>query len=164
MSDTSTREIQTTTVQPRVNPPSRPRRAVHRALVRLHVALFRASSGRIGDQMMGMDALLLTTIGRRTGVRKTSVLLYVWDQGRFVVCAADGGEIGYPAWYLNLQAVPRGTVELGPETLRVTAETLPGGPERDRCWQLLVAGTANHARYQSMATGLLPVVVLTPVD
>jgi deazaflavin-dependent oxidoreductase (nitroreductase family) len=149
---------------PRTGPPSALGRAVNRAFVRSNVALFRASSGRLGGRLGGMDVLLLSTLGRRTGATRTSALLYVWDQGRFVVCAAYGGHIVHPAWYLNLLAVPRGTVELGVETLRVRAETLPAGPERDRLWQLLVAGAGNFARFQAMTTRVLPVVVLTPMD
>ena len=149
---------------PKTRPPSPLGRAVNRAFVRGNVALFRASSGRLGGRLAGMDVLLLSTLGRRTGAVRTSALMYVWDQGRFVVCAAYGGHIVHPAWYLNLLAVPRGTVELGVETLRVRADTLQAGPERDRLWQLMVDGAGNFARFQAMTTRLLPVVVLTPVD
>lgn len=150
--------------KPKTKPPSRLNRTVNRAFVKLNVALFRASSGRVAGRMMGMDILLLTTIGRRTGIPTTNALMYLWDQGRFVVCAAYGGEIVHPSWYLNLLAVPEATVELGPETLRVTATTLPAGPERERLWDLMVHEVANYARYQTMTTRELPIIVLTPVD
>ena len=149
---------------PKNKPPSRINRTVNRAFVRANVAVFRGSKGRVGGRFMGMDLLLLTTIGRKTGAERTNSLNYFWDRGRFVVCAAYGGEIVHPAWYLNLQAVPRATVELGPETLEVVAHTEPAGPERERLWQELVSRAGNYARFQTMTSRLLPIVVLTPVD
>ena len=53
-------------------------RLLFRALVKLHVALYRASGGRLGGRVgNGVPVLLLTTTGRRTGKRRTTPLLFV---------------------------------------------------------------------------------------
>jgi deazaflavin-dependent oxidoreductase (nitroreductase family) len=150
--------------RPRAKPPSRLSRRLNQAFVRANVFLYRRSRGRIGGRFMGMDVLLLTTIGRKTGVSRTNAVTYLWDSGRFVVCAAYGGATVHPAWYLNLEAVPRARVDIGMERLDVTAEVLPPGPERDRLWNRLAEATPMYGRYQTMTPRLFPVVVLTPVD
>ena len=50
------------------------------------------------------------------------------------------------------------------EQLKVTAEVLPDGPERDRLWGRLAQATSMYGRYQTMTSRLFPVVLLTPVD
>jgi deazaflavin-dependent oxidoreductase (nitroreductase family) len=150
--------------RPKRKPPSELNKRINRAFVRANVYLYRRSRGRITGRFMGMDVLLITTIGRKTGISRTNAVTYLWDSGRFVVCAAYGGEIVHPAWYLNLMAVPRATVDIGMEQLEVTAEVLPDGPERDRLWGRLAQATPMYGRYQTMTSRLFPIVLLTPVD
>ncbi len=93
-------------------------RVLARAFLWLHVMLYRLTNGRIGGRFLGgTSILLLTTIGRRTGKRRTRPLVYVRDGERLVLCASNGGSPRHPAWYLNLQRCLR-------------AEDEPGDPAR----------------------------------
>ena len=71
---------------------------VARAVLWLHVTLYRLTNGRIGGRFIaGSPILLLTTTGRRTGKRRTRPLAYVRDGERYVLCASNGGSPPIPA-------------------------------------------------------------------
>ncbi len=67
-----------------------------------HVPLYRLLKGRF----VGRNILILTTIGRRTGRRRSTPLYYVSDEDGYVVIASNGGEDRYPGWWYNIQANP----------------------------------------------------------
>jgi deazaflavin-dependent oxidoreductase (nitroreductase family) len=150
--------------KPKTKPPSRANIAANKVIVRGNVWIYRKTRGRVLGKFGRMDALLLTTRGRKTGKRRTNPVTYLYDRGRFVVCGAYGGEIVHPAWYGNLRAVPKVTAEIGLETVPCTAHVEPPGPERDRLWQALCDASPAYRLYQNRTDRLLPVVVLTPDD
>src|SRR4051794_20362359 len=82
---------------------------------------FRAHGGRVGGMFEGATLALLTTTGARTGLRRTSPVGWVPVDGRHVVVASAGGAPADPAWYHNLVADPRLTVEVGTEIYPATA-------------------------------------------
>ena len=132
------------------------------ALSRAHVALYRASRGRLGGRISrGAPVLLLTTTGRKSGKRRTTPLLYLEDGGRYVVIASVGGAPKHPAWYLNLLANPAATIEAGRRNLAVTASTA-SPEERTRLWPLAVQIYPGYDDYQAKTTREIPVVILAP--
>jgi F420H(2)-dependent quinone reductase len=67
-------------------------RLVARAVVWLHLTLYRLTNGRIGGRFIaGSPILLLTTTDRRTGKRRTRPLAYARDGERMMLCASNGG-------------------------------------------------------------------------
>ena len=74
-------------------------RAVNRAVRALGVETFR-----------GARLLHLTTVGRRSGQRRTVPLAFVRDGDDLVVAASNGGADWEPAWWSNLQADPRASL------------------------------------------------------
>jgi deazaflavin-dependent oxidoreductase (nitroreductase family) len=46
-------------------------------------------------------------MGRKTGQPRTTALVYARDGDHDVVVASYGGAPGHPAWFLNLEAIPR---------------------------------------------------------
>jgi len=84
---------------------------------------FRANQGRLTGQLAKSHVLLLTTTGAKSGLPRTTVLGYGKDGERYVVIASGNGAPTHPAWYLNLQASPKVTVEVGPEKLEMRART-----------------------------------------
>ena len=90
-------------------------RAMIRAVAPLHRRLYRASGGRLGRNWANdrMPVLLLTTTGRRTGQARTWPVGYLLDGQAYVIVASNGGLPKHPAWFLNLQATPRATIEVG---------------------------------------------------
>jgi deazaflavin-dependent oxidoreductase (nitroreductase family) len=74
---------------------------------------------RAGGDIDGMQRdrlLLLTTLGARTGHRRTTPMMFHRDGERLLVIASNAGASKHPDWYLNLVANPRVTVEVGDET------------------------------------------------
>jgi deazaflavin-dependent oxidoreductase (nitroreductase family) len=86
-------------------------RLVAKAVLWLHVSLYRLTNGRIGGRFIaGSPILLLTTTGRKTGKRRTRPLAYVRDGERYVLCASNGGSATHPGWYHNLSATGRAEI------------------------------------------------------
>lgn len=151
-------------LRPKVKPPSKANKLINRVIVRMNVYVYRKSGGKLLGRMGKLDFLLLTTQGRKSGRPRTNPVAYLYDAGRFVICAAYGGEPVNPAWFMNLRAVPRVMVEIGRERIDATAMVVDPGAERDRLWQRLVDALPVYARYQNRTSRLLPIVVITPVD
>lgn len=126
---------------------------------RLHTRLYRLTGGRIGHTAGHITNLLLTTVGRKSGVPRTVPLAYLEDAGRFVVVASNGGSDRAPAWWGNLRRHPRATVQIGAETVRVLAREATA-EERAVLWPRLKAWNPFYARYEQITTRRIPVVVL----
>ena len=84
-----------------------------------NVKLYRLSGGRLGGKFSGAPALLLDHVGRKTGRRRTTPLLYMPDGDDLIVVASRGGSDAGPAWWLNLKANPATTVQVGSERRQV---------------------------------------------
>ncbi len=112
---------------------------------------------------MGCEPVKLTTIGRKSGVeRSTMVGCFPDADGRWLVVAAAGGTAANPAWYHNAAASPgRVRIEIGGSTVAVTAEQLHGA-DRAEAWQRIVASAPQFARFQRKTDRELPVIRLTP--
>ena len=128
----------------------------------LHRGLYRLTGGRFGGALGRMPVLLLTTTGRKSGQPRTWPLGYFRDGERIVIAASANGEPAHPAWYLNLVANPRVTVQIGQEAIPMLAETAAGA-ERERLWAQLTGDFPNFAGYQQKTTRQIPVVILTRV-
>ena len=81
-----------------------------------------------GGKAAGMDGLVLTTVGAKTGQRRQTLLGTFPDgDGAWLVVASAGGATKNPAWYHNLAAHPdQAQVEVGGKTVDVTATQLAG--------------------------------------
>lgn len=124
---------------------------------------FRSNGGKVGGPFEDMSLLLLTTRGRRTGQPRTSPVAYTSDGSRYVIAASKAGADDDPLWYLNLEADPRATVEVGDRTLTVRAEVQTGA-ERDRLYAAHAERMPGFAEYEKKTTRTIPVVTLEPVD
>ena len=110
---------------------------------------------------MGFDALVLVTIGAKTGEeRRIPLGWFPGDDGSWLVVAAAAGAPKNPAWYYNLAANPdRVSVEVPGGPVAVTAEQLHGA-EREKAWSQIVAASAQFAKYQEKTDRELPVIRL----
>jgi deazaflavin-dependent oxidoreductase (nitroreductase family) len=113
-------------------------------------------------QFMGMDVLILHTVGRRSEEpRETPVAWFPdGDDARLIV--ASGGGSRHPDWFANLMAnADRAAIELpGRETVPVTPHRLDGA-DRERAWQRIAAAAPRIAKYQSKSDRQYPVIRLT---
>lgn len=133
---------------------------------RLIIEEFRAHGGRVGGMFEGAPLVLLTTLGARTGKRRTTPAAYARDGERLLVFASNAGGPAHPAWYFNLLADNRVTVEIGTEegtvhTFAARAEPLRG-EERDHQYSLQAARDPGFAAYQAGTDRTIPVIALTP--
>lgn len=124
--------------------------------------LYWATDGRLGERQLSYSILLLHTIGRKTGKRRTHALLYFRDGDNLVVCASNNGSPRPPAWYLNIQANPRVRVQHGRIQREVIAETV-GPEERERLWKILLEVRSQFADYQQTTSRVFPIVLLKPL-
>ena len=125
-------------------------------------AEFRANEGVVGGPFEGKPMLILHTTGRRSGADVETPLVYLPDDERMVVFASAGGSHQHPQWFLNLEANPAVTVEIGTETVSATA-TVVDGAERDALYARQVAAMPQFAGYQEGNPRVIPAVVLTRV-
>ncbi len=119
---------------------------------------------RIYRRLMGCDSLMLTTIGRKSGIERNVRIACFPDRvaGNWLIVAAAGGTAANPAWYRNIAAHPdRVTIEFGGRRTAVTAEQLHGA-ERTEAWRQIVAVARQFARFQEKTDRELPVIRLTP--
>ena len=131
-------------------------------VVGLHTAVYRASGGRIGHRVPGMaKMLLLDHTGARSGVRRTTPLVYAADGPNLLIIASKGGHPQHPAWYHNLVANPDTDVQVGREHRAVRAR-VAAGDERTRLWARALEAYSGFDDYQQRADRQIPVVVLEP--
>jgi len=120
---------------------------------------------RSGVEIEGMQRdriVLLTTVGRKTGQRHTTPMMFHPDNDRLLVIASNVGAARHPDWYLNLVADPRVTVEVGDESYEAMASTAEG-EERTQLWTMLKATYPFFADHETKTNRSIPVVVLTRV-
>ena len=128
---------------------------------RVHAWLYRLTGGLIGARADGLDMLLLTVAGRRTGVQRTSPLPFFRDGKSLLLVASFGGNTRHPAWYLNLVAQPGVEVQVRRDRMHAKAHTAVG-EERARLWEAITHDHPRYAVYQETTEREIPVVVLEP--
>ena len=124
---------------------------------------FRAKSGK-GIGHFGDNLLLLTTRGAKSGVVRTTPLVYHRDGDRYVIAASMGGAPKHPSWYHNLVKHRGAEIEVGTEKFKVRATPIPKGPERDRLYEAHGDTFAAFKDYPRKTTRVIPIVVLERVS
>jgi deazaflavin-dependent oxidoreductase (nitroreductase family) len=107
----------------------------------------------------GRPLLLLTTVGRSTGLARTTPMMYIRLDGRLHVVASNAGAARHPQWYRNLVAEPRVRVEIGDEAYDALAHPLEGA-ERDAAFARIAADHPFFADHQAGVERIIPVVAL----
>ena len=128
-----------------------------------HAGVYRATRGKLFGRMGKSPILLLNTVGRKSGKKRTSPLLYVMDGEDFVIIASKGGAPSHPAWYLNLKGNPEATVEIGDREVRVRAREADS-EEKARLWQKMVEMYPTYDDYQKKTEREIPLLVLHPAS
>ncbi len=124
-----------------------------------HVKRYRETDGAEGHEWRGATVLLLSTTGRRSGIERTTPLIYFRRGDDHVVVASRGGADDNPAWYLNLIAEPEVEVQVLAERFAARARTATGD-ERSELWRSVAERWPSYADYQAKTKREIPVVVL----
>lgn len=104
--------------------------------------------------------MLLNTVGRKTGQRRTSPLLYIRDGDRLVVVGSNFGQNHHPAWTSNLLAQPEASVTMAGRDIPILA-TQVTGEEKARLYKQFVELAGAYAVYQGRTDRDIRVFVLT---
>jgi deazaflavin-dependent oxidoreductase (nitroreductase family) len=137
---------------------------IARNVTSFHATLFRLSNGRIAGRLFGMPVLMLTTTGRKSGKRRTTMLTSpVVDGDRVVLVASYGGDSRHPTWFLNLRADPDVEVVMGGRTRRMRAR-VASPEEKGELWPRVVDAYRVYGQYQKRTDRDIPVVILEPVS
>jgi deazaflavin-dependent oxidoreductase (nitroreductase family) len=136
-----------------------------RRSTKIHVALYRWSGGKIGGHLPGWTEariLLVDHTGAKSGVKRTSPLMYHEDGDAVAVVASKAGQPTHPAWFHNLKAHPDTTIQIR-STVRNVRARVATDEERDRLWPKFVAFYPGYDFFQRNAKGRkIPIVILDP--
>jgi len=125
------------------------------------IAHFRKNRGVITEgPFTGIDVLLLTTTGAKSGARRTHPLVYTKDGDRYLIIASKGGAPSHPSWYHNVRAHPEVTVEVRDEKFRAKAIPIAGGAERRRLYDQHASINPGFKDYERKTTRVIPAILL----
>jgi deazaflavin-dependent oxidoreductase (nitroreductase family) len=144
-------------------PPHTLRAKLVNAGVNMNVQLYRLSGGRLGNKVKGAPVLLLDHVGRKSGVKRTTPLLYLADGDDVAIVGSRGGSDAMPAWWFNLMASPDTTVQIGRERRRVAARQATP-EEKAELWPRLCEMYPDYAVYQRRTDRDIPVAILSPAS
>jgi deazaflavin-dependent oxidoreductase (nitroreductase family) len=132
--------------------------------MRLQVSRYRRSQGPEQPRMMDFPAVVLTTVGAKSGQQRT-VPLGGFPDGHdaWLVVASAGGAARHPAWFINMARNPdKVWVEVGQRKFQARAESLRG-ERREEALRRIAAVSPRYAAYQKKTDREIPIVRLTPV-
>lgn len=114
-----------------------------------------------GGKVMGMDALVLTTVGRKSGAERTTPVAFLPDgDNAWLIAASANGAANNPAWYHNIAAHPdQVRVELAGRKVSVDAEQLHGQARAD-AWRRITNELPRFAKYEEKTDREIPVIRL----
>lgn len=124
-----------------------------------HVGLYRLTKGKLGGKMGSNQILLLSTTGRKSGQSRTTPVVFFRDKASFVVVASNGGGANNPAWYHNLVAERKATIEVKGEKIQVKASEATG-KDRERLWKMITEKADQFGQYQEKTERQIPVMML----
>jgi deazaflavin-dependent oxidoreductase (nitroreductase family) len=129
---------------------------------RVDPILIRLTGGRLSS-VTPFPALLLSHTGARTGVKRTTPIVYFTDAGRVIVIASNFGARKNPAWYHNIKANPKVTLFGRGFRGSFLAEEVVG-PERDRLFNFASGAASPYGHYQQLAAARpIAVIAFRPI-
>ncbi|HSL75388.1 MAG TPA: nitroreductase/quinone reductase family protein [Candidatus Limnocylindrales bacterium] len=132
-------------------------------VARVHRWLIERTHGRgLTGRLLGLDMIVVTTTGRRTGASRTVPLGAVRDGERWLVVGSNAGRDEAPAWALNMEADPKVTVSIGGREPAPFVARRPAGLEADRLWLLVTGRYPGYLDYQARTDRRIPLFVLEP--
>jgi deazaflavin-dependent oxidoreductase (nitroreductase family) len=131
-----------------------------------HRAILKASGGRALSSAFGMPAVRLAVTGRKSGLRRETMLTApILDDQKVVLVASKGGDDRDPEWFRNLVANPEVEVTIirTGETRHLKAR-VASAEEKAELWPTIVAAYRGYAGYQKRTDRQIPVVICEAVN
>lgn len=115
----------------------------------------RVSGGGWMRSVYGLPGMVLHTTGAKSGAARANPVLFVRDNGDFIVVGTNFGQPKHPAWTANLKANPDAEIEVGGIRLPVRA-TLVAEDRFDELYAGLVEVYPGYALYLDRRGDLPP--------
>ena len=122
---------------------------------------FRSNAGKVGGYFAGKPVLLLHHTGAKSGTVRVNPLMYRKEGDSYVVFASKGGAPMNPDWFHNVKANPVCKVEVGTESLDVTAR-IAEPEERAEIYAKQAEDFPQFGEYAQQTRRTIPVIVLEP--
>lgn len=120
---------------------------------------FRGTRDQPDGPMPGRPMLLLTTTGAKSGLARTTPLMYVAVDNKLLLLGSNMGASTQPDWCRNLIAHPQITIEVGKEIYEATA-TVATGAERSQLWDSVIAQFPFFSEHQAKTDREIPVILI----
>lgn len=124
-----------------------------------HARKYIETNGEEGHIWNGVPTLALTTMGRRSGKPRRTMLIYGRDADNYLVVASKGGADQHPLWYHNLLEDPMVQVQVGADRFAARARTATQ-EEKPRLWAIMCEIWPAYQEYQTKTEREIPVVIL----
>ena len=113
-------------------------------------------------RLAGMPSMMLTVLGRKSGIARSTPMLCVPYQGGHLVAGSNFGGPTEPVWVLNVRAADLVTVTVNGKTHDVVPHEL-AGEDRATAWEHMLKTWPNYAKYEERTNRVIPVFWMTPV-
>lgn len=135
---------------------------LNKQIVAFDRLLQRATRGRVSlVQLAGLDGLMLTVRGARSGILRSTPLLCVPHDGGWLVAGSNWGAPKPPAWVGNLGAASEATVGFEGRSYDVVPHEATGA-ERDELWTVMLRTWPNYAKYEARTDRRIRIFRLDP--
>jgi|ERR1017187_10993921 deazaflavin-dependent oxidoreductase (nitroreductase family) len=133
-----------------------------KALNKTHRTILHASSGRLGGSAFGMAVVELHTIGRTSGLTRSTMLTApVVDGDVVVLVASKGGSDRNPDWYKNLVVQPDVELTMSGKRRSMRARSATS-EEKAELWPRIVAAYKPYGGYRRRSNRDIPLVICVP--
>jgi len=113
--------------------------------------------------LSGKKAIMLTTVGAKSGLTRRVPLLAVFDADKVILIATNWGQAKYPAWYHNMKANPVVQLSFDDIEREYVAQEVESGNKYDHYWHQAVMMYLGYKKYKERISGRrIPIMVLTP--
>ena len=114
-------------------------------------------------RIAGLPNLMLTVKGRKSGVPRTTPLLYVPYGDDFLIAGSYFGGPNMPVWVANVRAADEVSVMVRGTTYRAIPREIPD-EERQPIWDHMVKTWPNFEKYRERTTRKIPLFLLERVS
>jgi deazaflavin-dependent oxidoreductase (nitroreductase family) len=129
----------------------------------IHKGLLKITAGHVGWNAGAMPVVELTTVGRKSGEKRTVMLTSpIQEDTSIVIVASRGGDPQHPAWFLNLRDNPKVEVRYKGGPQQEMNAHVADAEERARLWPLVIKAQPRYGGYQSKTDREIPLVLLQP--
>jgi deazaflavin-dependent oxidoreductase (nitroreductase family) len=132
-------------------------------MTRLHAWLLRRARGRLRRSWLfaaGQPVIALTTLGRRSGLERTTAVACFARGDDLVLAGMNLGVARDPSWALNLEANPDAMIAVGGQAIPVTAARATG-TDAAALWSRWLELQPSAAAFRQLAGRDIPLFVLT---